>query len=577
MKTKNLKNIFLLGASMLLAGWSVASCDDSNDWTVDATHDRLFRTSSLAVEGGLSDATVEFKKSPKADYYVIEVSTDSLYDEIAMGGENALVFGEDKSIKASPYVLTNLQKDTKYYIRIKSADESGNESKWAYTEKRYFKTLKEQIVTDFVKTENSMTFSWTPGHTLTTIRVETHNSEEEITNTRDIDISQNQEVLTNCTYTVTGLAPLTHYTVYLLNGEDIKGYVEFQTNAGASEADKTIEISAENPLTQKLIDDFVLEAGVSESNRKTLTITFPADGEWYVHKINDETGEMTNEAANLQIPNGLSVNFYGKGGGAKPIVHIGSLSDSGDAGTTSLKLPGTHETITFYNIVLDGTIYGTSLKVGSVLDTEGCSIGTFSFDDCEIRNYTRCLVRLKAAACMINEVKVSNSLAYNIGGDNYSFMQVKKGEGTITNITFSNSTFYNFIAPMKSFMQFENSETIGEVNITSCTLYKLVNEGQYFIDFKDGGSTVNVTSTIVSNTLGAAKGGRNKKGVTNVVNSYKTNDWDQSKGNAIDGFTDYEGSAKSLFKSPDKGDFTIQDILFEGFNKAGDPRWFTAE
>lgn len=575
MKTKQIKNIFLIGASMLLAGLSTTSCDDSNEWAVDKSHDRLFRTNSLAVEAGLFEATVEFKRTTQTDYYIIEVSTDTLYDEIPMGGDNALIYGEDKTIKNSPYTLTNLQKDTKYYIRIKSNDNNGKESKWAYTEKGYFKTQKEQIVTDFVKTENSVTFTWNPGHTITTVRVLTHNSSGEVIDTRDIDISNDQEALNNCTYTVTGLIPLTRYTIYLMNVNDIKGFVELQTNAGIPESDRTVEISVENPLTQKLINDYVLEAGVSESNKKALTFTFPADGEWYVHKWNEETGEVTDEAGNLEIPDGLSVNFYGKGGGEKPILHIGSLSESGESGTTSLKLPGMHEAITFYNVVLDGTIYGTNLNTLSVLDTDACSVGIYSFDNCEIRNYGRCLARLKSSACMINEVKVNNTLVYNIGGGNYSFMQAKKGEGTITKITFSNSTFYNFIAPMKSFMQFENSETIGEINLESCTFYNLIAEGQYFIDFKDGGSNIRIANTIVSKTLGTAKGGRNKTGTTEVTDSYKTNDWDQTKGNAIEGFTDYDGSAKSLFTSPDKGNFTIQDILFEGYNKAGDPRWFT--
>lgn len=572
MKLNKFKYTFMLGATLLLTGMGIASCDDSNDWSVDPSHDRLFRTNKLAVAPDLYTAEVEFKRTIYTDYYIIEVSTDTLFnetgEEVPMGGENAKVYGKEKEIKTTPFVIDNLAKDTKYYIRIKSVDNSGKESKWAYLEKGFFKTKKEQIVTQYVKTENSITFSWQEGFDLTTIQVITHLPEGDTT--EDIDISQDQDAINNRTYTVTGLSSLTQYTIYLKNGDDIKGYIEFQTNAGVPPADRTIDMQEGGQLTQELINTYVTEEGVSASNRKALTITFPAGTTWYPVSI--ETGA----AKALEIPDGLSINFYGKGGGDKPILKLGGLGESGGAGTTSLKVAGVHEAITFYNLVIDGTIGETETKMCSVFDIgDAGNIGTISFDDCELRNYTRCLVRMqKTTIKMINTVTVNNCLVHTFGGDNYSFMQAKSGEGTIDKITISNSTFYSFLTPMKSFMQFENNTDVKDIEISDCTFYNLVAEGQYFIDFKDGGGTVNVTNCIVSKTLGAAKGGRNKTGTTTIMDSYKTDDWDQSKGNAIDGFTDYEGSAKTLFTAPDNGDFTIKDILFEGYNKAGDPRWY---
>lgn len=593
MKLNQFKYMMLAGAALLLAGTGITSCDDANEWEVDESHDRLFRTNSLAVEADLYDAKVTFKRTTQTDYYVIEVSTDTLYDEVPMGGDNALVYGEDKSIKSTPCTISGLQKDTKYYIRMKSMDLNGKESKWAYTEKRYFKTKKEQIVTNYVKTENSMTFTWSVGYTLTHVQVFPHDAEGTMLTDQARRVDLTDEDKTNCSITITDLTPLTRYTVYLMNNDDIKGYVEFQTNAGIPASNATIDITAENPLTQYLINQYVETNAVSDANPHTITLTFPAGQSWYVHKVNetiDETSgavigvDVLEEAASsLQIPNGLSINFYGKGGGERPVFYLGGMGESGIS-TTGLKMPGKHEAITFYNLVVDGSFVGTE-NVMSILDSgsgESFNIGHFSFDDCELRNYQRCLVRLQSKNCLINTLKVNNCLVHDFGGNNYSFMQAKSGEGSIDKIAFTNSTFYNFLSPMKSFMQFENSTTIGTegIEIASCTLYGMIGEGQYFIDFKDtGGASVTVSNTIVSKTLAAAKGGRNKGngGSFNIVDSYMTNDWDQTKGNAIEGFNDYEGSAKSLFQDAANGNFGIKDVLFQGYNKAGDPRWFTAE
>lgn len=581
MKLNKFKYAFMLGATLLLTGMGISSCDDSNDWSVDSSHDRLFRTNKLAVAPDLYSAEIEFKKTINTDYYIIEVSTDTLFsetgEELPMGGENAIVYGKEKEIKNTPYTIDKLTKDTKYYIRIKSVDNNGKESKWAYLEKGFFKTKKEQIVTEYVKTENSVTFSWQNGFQLTTIQVIAHLPEGETT--EDIDISQDQDAINNHTYTISGLSPLTQYTIYLKNGDDIKGYIEFQTNAGIPTADKTIDLTGDMQFSQKLIDEYALESGVSASNRKTLTITFPADTEWYPHKVNGETGEITEEASGLEIPDGLSINFYGKGGGKKPILNIGGMGESGPS-TTSLKLPGTHMAITFYNLVLDGTIVGTEGQtIRSFIDQgDACNIGTLSFDDCELRNYARCLLRLqKSTTKMINTIKVNNCLIHAFGGDNYSFMQAKNDEGSIDEIIITNSTFYAFVNPMKSFMQFDSSDDVKSVSIEDCTFYNLIADGQYFIDFnKTGTSTVTISRCIMGKTLGAsAKGGRNS-GTTTIIDSYKTSDWSQAS-NAIEGFIDYNGSAKTLFTSPDKGDFTITDLLFEGYNKVGDPRWYAEE
>ena len=47
--------------------------------------------------------------TPGTEYYIIEISLDSLYDDVAMGtGKGSIIYGEDKSITKSPYTLEGL-------------------------------------------------------------------------------------------------------------------------------------------------------------------------------------------------------------------------------------------------------------------------------------------------------------------------------------------------------------------------------------------------------------------------------------------------------------------------------------
>lgn len=123
---KTLKRIF--GYTMALAvGFGVASCADENDWDVDGSHDRLFGVANdgLNVTEGDTWAEVEFSGFRGTEYYIIEVSTDSLTDDIGMGeSAGSIVFGEDRSITTSPDTIRGLLGETKYYLRMKLCQHS---------------------------------------------------------------------------------------------------------------------------------------------------------------------------------------------------------------------------------------------------------------------------------------------------------------------------------------------------------------------------------------------------------------------------------------------------------------------
>ena len=95
---------------MLLGGASFTACTETNDWDVDPAYDRLFHSSKVSVSPGEDQAEVTFKKMPDAEFYVIEISTDTLFDEVETT-EHSIYFGdkEDARITTSPYTMTGLE------------------------------------------------------------------------------------------------------------------------------------------------------------------------------------------------------------------------------------------------------------------------------------------------------------------------------------------------------------------------------------------------------------------------------------------------------------------------------------
>ena len=129
-----LKTIYGFAIAIAI-GFSAASCTDKNDWDMDSSYDRLFGVSNddLTVSPGDTYAEVTFTKVSDAEYYIIEVSTDSLTDDIALGeSSGSIVYGEDKSITSSPDTISGLIGDTPYHLRIKSMSSQKSESKWVY-------------------------------------------------------------------------------------------------------------------------------------------------------------------------------------------------------------------------------------------------------------------------------------------------------------------------------------------------------------------------------------------------------------------------------------------------------------
>lgn len=274
---KTTKYIYGLGLSFVLSGMFLNSCTDANDWGTDESYDRLFGTkqSSFTVTEGAISAEVEWDATVNTEYYIIEASTDSLYDDIPMGAENSLVYGEDGSITKSPYTITGLLGETTYYLRIKSMSKD-KQSNWVYLPDYKFTTDKEQIISEVADadiTDESVALSWEAGLEVTHI---TYIQDGEL-----ITYELTDEEKTAGKVVLTGLSAMTEYVFYIYNGEILRGEQTVTTKEAVMVESNISDIQQTSAV-------FTWDTSVGR-----LTGYYFAEGETYPNEANNSlTGEQ---------------------------------------------------------------------------------------------------------------------------------------------------------------------------------------------------------------------------------------------------------------------------------------------
>lgn len=530
---------------MLLAATGVASCIDGNDWEVDPSTSRLFQIVSSA---GTADATtLEFKwvKTPGAEYCIIELSKDTLYDEIPMRGTaTSVVLGEDKSITYSPYIVTGLDSDTKYYIRYKLMSDTQKESLWSYPEQRFFKTKPEQImysVGNLDKSSSSATVRWEAGQTVTHLEAfKTGNS----SNATRYDLTT-ADIEAGC-YTLSNLEPNTEYTVNLYNNTVRRGYAIFTTFPEAPDADQVLYLTADVVISTDYLNELA-----AQYPGESITLALPGDSKFSVEE-------------KLVIPDGMSINVFGLPGEGKTVLSIQG----------NLDIAGTHEYITFQNLDLDGT-KADGKPAGYVINqSDPGSVNNITFDDCVVRNFATSFFRMQKGSGMktVGHLTLNNCIFSNIGAG-YYFIHIDADSGklgVLNGLTISKCTFNTISATGKGFIYSNKTNMAGDLLISDCTFYKVGGGSNYFIDFS---ASANPASITIKNCLMGSTGDETMKGIRTkdvspqVDNTYATSEWAQT-GNVVE-YRSYSGSTADLFANPAEGDFTLIDASVQ----VGDPRW----
>ena len=560
---KSIKNI-LGTASMMALALSATSCTDGNDWDVDGSLSRLFGLNGdkITVETAETSATVTFsaftsKAVSSPEYYVFEVSKDSLYEGVE--NANIIKFGEDKTLTSSPVVLSGLDGDSKYYMRVKAMSSTSNESKWVYyKDGSSFKTKAEQIFNNVEATdlfEDHVNLSWTPGADVTHITYANTNDAENI---QTINLTDEEKAAGK--YTLGGLNPTSTYTITIYKNDVKRGQLQVTTPAAMPAANFKYSLASDvTVISQDLIDEIAEKAKAAAGNETnySATIGIPAGAKVALYGINDSDGGKTN----VTIPDGMSVTFFGLAGGDAPTINLDKNFD----------IAGSHAFIKFQNVKLEENGAGYFIN-----QSKACTVSEFTLENCEVSNLKTSFFRLQGSdAKSIGKLTLKNSIFTKLCAG-YGFIHVDAGSGAghVDNVEIDGCTFNSICVTGKVFI-FSKKTDMQDITIKNSTFYNCNGSGQYFVDFNTdtfGPSTFTIENCIFGKSADEAtdKNIRSKTPAT-VANSFRTTDFFK----VIKGVNDTEFSSTQLFKDPANGDFTIKAGTLK--EKAGDPRWYVVE
>lgn len=559
---KTMKRIYGCIAAIAI-GLFAASCTDDNDWDVDSSHNRLFGVDNdgLSITRGDTWAEVTFSGYRGTEYFVIEVSTDSLTDDIGMGeSSGSIVYGEDMSITSSPDTIRGLLGETKYFLRIKACSSTTPESKWVYYSNssggRSFTTLSEQIFNSVPTADRGDTYmrlTWTPGAEVTRLTVATADGSI----VQDIDLEQLPDAVANGEYTVEGLSASTTYVFTIYNGEKKRGELTVATVASMPEAEYRYYLpSTVTVISQELIDQIAEDAKAvaTDQNNYSITIGITAGTSVSMYGTDADTGDATS----VVIPDGMSVTFFGLAGGDAPIINV----------TKSIGIDGSHSYLRFENVQLldDGCQY-------FINQSNACTIGgDLSFTNCTMTDFERSIIRLQGdAAKTINEINIDNCVMTNMSyGNGYSVLYWNNAAYTVNTVNITNTTFDTFA---RSFLEVTSSNT-GTINISDCTFYNGPASSRYFIDANScPQADVNLTRCIFALSPDPTNcRGIRTSGTISIEEVYFTSDFILTS-NSFEPTQQLTESSTDLFLNPAEHDFTVQLKNV----RAGDPRWLVSE
>ena len=532
----------LFGAMMLLGGASFTACTETNDWDVDPAYDRLFHSSKVSVSPGEDQAEVTFKKMPDAEFYIIEISTDTLFDEVETT-EHSIYFGdkEDARITTSPYTMTGLEGSTKYYFRIKSCATNGKGSTWKYlddTESNYsFTTKSEQIILDVVPGSKTVKVSFKAGKQIT---------EAQIVKDDEVLVSQpvTADEVAAGELTISGLNAKTSYTVQLLNGENVRGKMKFTTTEPFPDGYEVINVAAGDDVKDLL----------ANATSDKVVVVFPQGMEYTA--LNEEAQTST-----IKVPENIkSVYFWGAAGESKATVKFKGVSFESSS----------MDVVRFYNLNLQ---YGANSD-GYVLNQSGTfTLNSLEMEKCDVKDI-RGIFRFQSIVnSTVNAIKINDCVLTNIG--TYGIVNTKDQKSlTLGTVSITNSTLNTINSVLTN-----TSQANFSITLDHCTIWNCVPATKPYFDLqKQTGVTVACTNSLIGAYYDFKDAAQTVKGSSlkdiDATGTVYTSDFNWNSGYEI-GSQISETSAQ-LWANPAKtgADFTVQNSSYKNL---GDPRWIPAE
>lgn len=600
---KNLKYIISAGTCLLLTIFLSTSCTDGNDWEVIEAN-RLFGPTqgdfSLTADDEIAQIEITWKGVKDAQGYVLEISTEPLSNDIALGeAAGSQVFGNDGEKISSPLTVKELLPETNYYARIKAIG-SNKESYWVYAEKSV-KTTKEQLLEIPTEdagdiTKESIRVSWMEGCNVTALHISSNSASAPYEETFILEEADKEA----CSFLFEGLSSLTEYTIELLNNNIIRGTIKVTTAQGEM-IEVTVDELTHNSATFSWVeaaDAYTLIPG--ENPTADGAEAFPAGSAttFTASNLNSSTtytfsvikngaivGYVTFEteyeapANAVQINSGIDFeNAITNGSGDVALEIIGDIevesSTKISENITSLTVFSRGETparmkvegiglnsgvkiskIEFYNLdcTYENTNNGYILNGDSQREIESLIIKKCNIHD--IRGVIR--LQKSGANSIIGNITISDCILQRIGSYGVVEINVSEATGHFSKITIEKSTINGLGARLMRF------SVPGEIAINQCTFYGFTDKNAT-IDATS--CTLSVSNVLMGNVINTTTGYK-ANGSPQISNSYYTTDCSYTKsllGEQI------ELSSVELFTAPSNSDFTVKDTKYKAY---GDPRW----
>lgn len=521
MNMKTFIHVATRGAFVLLATLSFIACTDKNDWDVDSSYERLFSITKMSVSVNATDANYTFTANAKADYYIIELSKDSLYDAIELGqSESSIVYGEDKSITKSPVNLDDLDSNTKYFLRVKAMSTAGKNSNWAYLDSYYFTTKSEQIISSVTPGIFDVTIEWPANSRVTHVVVLNGSTTVVTQNLTASEIAAGKA-------TIDGLEAKTDYTVRLMNETLLRGSKTFKTLIDTGTA---IIIDQGDDIETMLAaaedgDEFAIMEGTYDVNARislTKTIAIRAA----------EPGKA--------IINGMSFNLSAGAGLELSDLVLNDINASG------------------YQLINYPEAYAAST---AALTISGCNIS----------NYASGFINQRFMV-EVQSITITDNIFNNIGASG-RFIDIQSGY--VKTITVKNNTIANSCQG-QDVIRIDNaaggfSNVNSMITFSNNTLYKVGSNSASIRLFYT--RLTNHAITASNNLITYSSGIYSNQSATKVT-GFANNYYYEAAG-YLSGYTvvDTSGTvANPDFKDPANLDFTVQNRAVADAG-AGDPRW----
>lgn len=526
--------------------FSAIACEEANDWEVDPSHDRLFRSTKFEVkETNPTSALLSFRGVTNATKYVFDFSEgDSLLfnnivftTELLVDTMNA--YNKEASEIKTEYraLFTDLNGTTRYSVRMKAVNgDTGMESGYVQL---CFDTTDEQIFTTVTPGTTNVSLNWQADKKATRIEYgELVKTEMEGEEAKTDTIWAAPHELTSTEkqageLTIDGLKPGTNYITYIFNENARRGSYKF----------KTLGSSKGTTISVKAGDD--INALLAAAPAGDVTLSF--------------TGGQTYEVGEFTIPQTVT-NLYIAGnvvGGRMPVLNMTKFAFSALMDNFYVQ---------YMDIVSDG-------KSQFLIELGGSTgFKNVSFEGCDISEIPRSLIRTNSGDLEVEGIAISNCFIKNVGLSGYGLLNIGKLK-SLSTISITNTTLLNIGNQIMDLRVQTDKVTFTQsifcnYDINMPKLLRLDKQPK----------EITVTGVIFT---GDNKGGKMNSGNSDYskylsfAGCYLTADFQENDKK----FTDAQIlkiSSEELFKDPKNGDFHFKpEAKFEGDGKVGDPRWWT--